>query len=135
MDNLYLFIYLIFITIFTDTFAYFTGYFIGRNKMCKSVSPNKTWEGFIGGLVMGTFISTVFYMSAFPSETSLMSVIVVTLILSVIGQLGDLLFSVIKRHYGIKDFGNIMPGHGGVLDRLDSILVVMIAFSYLARFL
>ena len=61
--------------------------------------------------------------------------IIVTLVLSVIGQLGDLVFSTIKRHFKIKDFGNIMPGHGGVLDRLDSLLFVMIAFSFLERFL
>lgn len=135
VDSIYLFFYLLLVTTMTDTFAYFTGKLIGKNKMCESVSPNKTWEGFVGGLVFGTLIATVFYVSAFYFEGSVFALIIVTLVLSIIGQLGDLVFSTIKRHFKIKDFGNIMPGHGGVLDRLDSLLFVMIAFSFLERFL
>lgn len=132
-EGLYLFVYLIMITILTDTFAYFTGYFLGKHKMSPTVSPNKTWEGFIGGSVIGTLVPTVFYMLMFGGNVFV--VILVTLLLSLIGQLGDLVFSAIKRHFNIKDYGNIMPGHGGVLDRLDSILFVALAFTYLARFL
>lgn len=135
IENIYLFVFLILITIITDTFAYFTGYFIGKHKMCPSVSPNKTWEGFFGGLIMGSFVSSSFYLVAFDYNGSIIKVLIVTIILSIIAQLGDMVFSAIKRQYKIKDFGNIMPGHGGVLDRLDSILFVTIAFHILSRLL
>lgn len=134
-ESIYTFLYLLMITIMTDTFAYFTGKLIGKNKMCESVSPNKTWEGFIGGLVFGVLTSSVFFISAFSYEGSVFVVILISLVLSIVGQIGDLVFSSIKRHFKIKDFGNIMPGHGGVLDRLDSLLFVVIAFSFLSRFL
>lgn len=133
--NINYFIYILLITTMSDTFAYFTGMLIGKNKMCPSVSPKKTWEGFAGGLVFGTFISTMSYVIMFDYTGSIIVLVLVTAILSIIGQLGDLIFSSIKRHYGIKDFGNIMPGHGGVLDRLDSILFVVLVFIYLSRFI
>lgn len=128
-------VFLLLITIFTDTFAYIIGSLIGKYKMCPSVSPNKSWEGFIGGLVLGTFVSTVFYVTTFDYTGNIFILILIVLILSIIGQLGDLVFSAIKRSYNIKDYGNIMPGHGGVLDRLDSILFVVMAFSFLSKFL
>lgn len=130
LDIKYL-LFLLSITIFTDTFAYIVGRLIGKHKMCPSVSPNKTWEGFFGGLVFGTFISTVYYVNAFSYNKSIILLVLLVMILSVIGQLGDLIFSSIKRHFDIKDFGNIMPGHGGVLDRLDSLLFVVLAFEFL----
>lgn len=133
--NIYYFIYILLITTMSDTFAYFTGMLIGKNKMCPSVSPKKTWEGFAGGLAFGTFIGTMFYVIAFDYTGNILVLILITALLSMIGQLGDLVFSAIKRHYDIKDFGNIMPGHGGVLDRLDSILFVVVAFIYLSRFI
>ncbi len=123
------------ITVFTDTFAYITGRLIGVHKMAPNVSPKKTWEGFIGGTLFGTFIGTVFYCTAFDYSGSLLTLVIITMILSIIGQLGDLLFSSIKRHFDVKDFGNIMPGHGGVLDRLDSILLVVIAYSFLSLYI
>lgn len=135
LTNLYYLLFLLSITIFTDTFAYIVGMLIGKNKMCPSVSPKKTWEGFIGGLVFGTFISTCFYVTAFDYTGNMLKLIFIIICLSVIGQLGDLVFSSIKRSYDVKDYGNIMPGHGGVLDRLDSLIFVVFAFSYLVRFI
>ncbi len=135
VGSLYNFIYLVLITTMTDTFAYFTGRLIGKHKMCPSVSPNKTWEGFVGGLVFGTIISVVFYVCAFDFTGSVFLLVLVSMLLSVVGQLGDLVFSSIKRHYKIKDYGNIMPGHGGVLDRLDSLLFVILVFTYLSKFI
>lgn len=135
MADLYLFIFVILIPIISDTFAYFVGKLIGKHKMCPSVSPKKTWEGFVGGLLFSAFVCTVFYVTAFDYTGSLINIILAVMVLSVMGQLGDLVFSSIKRHYKIKDFGNIMPGHGGVLDRLDSILFVILAFSYVVKFL
>lgn len=135
MLNLNYLIFLLLITIFTDTFAYITGSLIGKHKMSKIVSPKKTWEGFIGGTALGTFISTVFYISAFEYTGNIYILILIILSLSVIAQIGDLTFSSIKRYYEIKDFGKIMPGHGGILDRLDSILFVLLAFSFIYSYL
>ena len=121
-------IYLALITVITDTFAYFTGYFIGKNKMCEDISPKKTWEGAIGGTLIGTIIPVLFYMFFINQTDSIYLLIGVTLFLSIIGQIGDLFFSSVKRHYKIKDFSNLIPGHGGILDRLDSIIFVVLAF-------
>jgi len=133
--DLYYFIYLILITIMSDTFAHSVGTLIGKYKLCPKVSPNKTLEGLIGGTVMATFIGTMFYITMFDSTTPVIFVILITMLLSLIGSLGDLLFSTIKRDYGIKDFGNIMPGHGGILDRLDSVLFAGLALATVISFL
>lgn len=127
--NPLLILYLLSITIFTDTFALFTGMLIGKYKLLEVVSPNKTWEGFFGGSILGTFISVMFYKTVINPDVILSNLICISLFLTVIGQLGDLFFSAIKRYYNKKDFSNIMPGHGGILDRLDSIIFVMLAFS------
>lgn len=126
--NITYMIYLLLITTVTDTFAYFTGYFIGKHKLCERISPNKTLEGAIGGVILGTIIPALFYLYIINSNTNILLVIGVTFILSIIGQIGDLFFSSIKRHYNIKDFSNLIPGHGGILDRLDSIIFVVITF-------
>lgn len=133
--NINYLVYLLLITIITDTFAYVTGKLIGKNKMCKSVSPNKTWEGFAGGLVFGTLVSTIYYVTVIGYTSNLFKIIILSMILSILGQLGDLVFSSIKRHYDIKDFGNIMPGHGGILDRLDSIIFVVLSFGIIISYL
>ena len=122
-------VYLFLVTILTDTFAYFTGMLIGRHKLLESVSPKKTWEGFIGGAIVATFAGTVFYTTVINTSIQLPVIVMFTLFLSIIGQFGDLFFSAIKRYYKVKDFSNLMPGHGGVLDRLDSIIFVILAFS------
>ncbi len=127
--NRLLLIYLFLITSITDTYALFVGNLIGRNKLLEVVSPKKTWEGFIGGSLVGTFISVMFYKTFVNPNVVLSNLIVITLFLTIIGQLGDLFFSAIKRYYDKKDFSNIMPGHGGILDRLDSFIFVMLAFS------
>ena len=124
-----LILYLFLITILTDTFALVTGRLIGRNKLLEVISPNKTWEGFIGGTIIASFVCTCFYVTIVNSNVSLYVIIFITMFLTIIGQLGDLFFSAIKRYYGVKDFSNIMPGHGGVLDRLDSIIFVMLTYS------
>lgn len=128
--SLALIAYLLLITIITDSFALYVGSLIGKNKLCKSISPNKTWEGSIGGSLVGTFVATAFYHVVVNSAVPIYQVAIITLILTIVGQIGDLFFSAIKRNYGVKDFSNIMPGHGGVLDRLDSIIFVMVAFTF-----
>jgi len=121
-------IYLLLITVITDTFALITGMYIGKNKLAPFISPLKTIEGFIGGTLIGTFVATTFYYVVIDSNISLVILILTTAFLSIVGQLGDLVFSSIKRTYGVKDFSNLIPGHGGILDRLDSIIFVILAF-------
>ncbi|MDD3341599.1 MAG: phosphatidate cytidylyltransferase [Bacilli bacterium] len=123
-------LYLFCISVFTDTFAYITGLLIGKHKLLESISPKKTIEGMVGGTLMGVLISTWFYMTVVDTSAALFSIIVVTLFLSILGQLGDLVFSAIKRYYKTKDFSNIMPGHGGILDRFDSIIFILLGFMF-----
>ena len=126
-DIMYI-IYLLLITTITDTFALFTGMLIGKHKLCPSVSPKKTIEGLLGGTIFGVFVATAFYVTTINPSISLAFVIVVTTILSLVGQLGDLVFSSIKRYYDKKDFSNLIPEHGGILDRFDSLIFVVLAF-------
>lgn len=121
-------IYLLLITTITDTFALFTGMLVGSHKLCPNISPKKTIEGLVGGVLMGTFVATAFYTTVIHSNASLVVVILVTLALCLVGQLGDLVFSSIKRYYGVKDFSELIPGHGGILDRFDSLIFVTLAF-------
>ena len=128
--DLNLLIYLLLVTTFTDSFAYIIGSLIGKNKLLEKVSPKKTVEGMFAGTVMGTFIGVLFYVTVINPTIALSTIIIVTLFLSIIGQYGDLVFSAIKRYFDKKDFSNIMPGHGGVLDRLDSIIFVSLGFLF-----
>ena len=133
--RLALIVLLFVVTVMTDTFAYLTGMLIGRHKLLESISPKKTWEGFIGGAVVATFVSVMFYIRVINPDISIPLITGLMLLLSIIGQLGDLFFSAIKRYYGVKDFSNIMPGHGGILDRLDSIIFVVLAYSLIITIL
>ena len=128
-------IYLLLITTITDTFALFTGKLIGNHKLCPKISPKKTVEGLIGGTIMGTFVATIFYNTIISSTVPLVTVIMLTFVLCLVGQLGDLVFSSIKRYYDVKDFSNLIPGHGGILDRFDSIIFVVLAFTILIEIL
>lgn len=123
----------ILITILTDTFAYFTGMMIGKHKVTK-ISPNKSLEGYIGGIVMASILSSIYYMT-FIGNASLWSVIPVIIALSLVCELGDLFYSAIKRENEIKDFSNLIPGHGGILDRIDSLTFVTVAFVLLRAFI
>ena len=133
--DLELIVFLFLITIITDSYAYFIGRLIGKNKLLEVISPNKTWEGTIGGSIIGSFVCTVYYLTVINPNASVFIISLVVLFLSLIGQFGDLFFSAIKRKYKVKDFSNIMPGHGGVLDRLDSIIFVMLAFIFFLNIL
>ncbi|MBQ3566563.1 MAG: phosphatidate cytidylyltransferase [Oscillospiraceae bacterium] len=111
-----------------DTAAYFVGTFLGKNKLCPEISPKKTIEGFVGGiLVTGiVFVLINFICAKFLLEVSVnyFAVCVLGMLLAVIGTIGDLSASILKRQCGIKDYGNIMPGHGGLMDRFDSVIFV-----------
>jgi len=117
--------------IITDTFALFTGMLFGKHKLAPSISPKKTVEGAIGGSIFGvlTFVGIAFLAEYFIGVNVNITVFAVAgLLTSVIGQFGDLYMSLIKRHCDLKDFGNLMPGHGGVLDRFDSLIFAAPAF-------
>lgn len=104
-----------------DTFAYLTGMLLGKHKFFERISPKKTWEGTIGGAVFTIVGAYVF--SFFINDFTNFEWMGLGLVIVIFGTFGDLIESMIKRTYGIKDSGKIMPGHGGILDRLDSILI------------
>jgi phosphatidate cytidylyltransferase len=114
----------------TDSGAYFIGKAIGKNKLWPEISPNKTIEGSLGGILCGVAVAIVYHMFI-PLHESLFVVIVVTVFVSIFGQIGDLVESAFKRHYGVKDSGTILPGHGGILDRFDSLLFVLPVLHFL----
>jgi phosphatidate cytidylyltransferase len=116
----------LFIVWSTDIFAYVVGKAIGKTKLMPSVSPNKTVEGSLGGVVFA-IITTAIMMLFFNKgalDVSLVKMLFLALVFSIFGQLGDLVESSIKRQYGVKDSGKLLPGHGGILDRFDSLLFV-----------
>ena len=115
----------------TDTFAYIVGCLIGKHKLCPKLSPKKTIEGSIGGILGSVLLVSL--LVVYTGLKPLWFFIVVALIGSVIAQIGDLTASKIKRMVGIKDFGFIMPGHGGILDRFDSILFVATYTFYILK--
>ena len=141
-DNCESFLFLLYMALgacLNDAFAYFVGVFFGKHKMNPRVSPKKTWEGFFGGVILtSAFISGfAFIMSAVghPVLNGLLDIkhwyhiIVLSTLIPLVSVLGDLVFSSIKRHYQIKDFSNLIPGHGGILDRLDSIIFAAITVA------
>ncbi|MDD6154334.1 MAG: phosphatidate cytidylyltransferase [Eubacteriales bacterium] len=113
--------WLVVITAFgSDIFAYFTGVFFGKHKMCPNLSPKKTIEGFIGGIAGSTLCSGLF--GFFFAKELLIHCIILGIFAGIVSVGGDLTASAYKRHMGIKDYGNLIPGHGGIMDRFDSIM-------------
>ena len=111
----------------SDIFAYFTGHLFGRHKLIPDVSPNKTVEGAIGGVVCGTallvaYAAIIGYLT--EAQPDYIAVIIAGVLMTIISQCGDLIASLIKRHYAIKDYGRLLPGHGGIMDRFDSVIAV-----------
>ena len=133
-----LLIYVIVATFLTDTGAYFVGVFFGKNKMNERISPKKTWEGFVGGIVISFIVSSVIGISFAACGYPILPlfdmqhwyyILIISLLIPLLATLGDFVFSSIKRYWGIKDYGKLIPGHGGVLDRLDSIFFAVIISS------
>jgi len=112
----------------SDSGAYFVGRALGKHKLCPKVSPKKTWEGSIGGIAT-TCVLLLLLNSYFGLLTPL-AAILIGVAISIIGQIGDLIESLMKRSYGVKDSGNLIPGHGGVLDRFDSIMLAAPVMYY-----
>ena len=113
----------------TDTFAYFTGRFFGRHKLIPEVSPKKTVEGSVGGTVfcvVGYIVFGIVMQFGYGFTVNYWMLGIAGLLVAVISQIGDLIASLIKREHGIKDYGKIFPGHGGVMDRFDSVLTTSV---------
>jgi len=112
-----------------DTAAYFVGSLIGRHKLAVKISPNKTIEGFVGSIIVSVIFSIFYLKGIFPNMTNLLSVII-GLVLSIVAQIGDLVESGFKRDFDLKDSSQVLPGHGGFLDRVDSLLFTVPVFYY-----
>lgn len=108
----------------TDSGAYFVGRKLGKHKLWPEISPKKTIEGFVGGIAIALIATMIFQYFA-QLDVNYGVLLLVAFVASIIGQLGDLVESAIKRHYGVKDSGTILPGHGGILDRFDSLIFVL----------
>jgi len=124
-DSIYSIGFLFAVTIFTDIFAYIVGVNFGKHRLAEKISPKKSIEGSIGGIVFA-IIFTILFLLAFDVDSvgniylSIVNSIILIFVLSIVGQIGDLIASKFKRDYGIKDYSNLFPGHGGVMDRFDS---------------
>lgn len=132
--------FLFMITIFTDIFAYIVGVRIGKHKLAVHISPKKSIEGSIGGTISAVILTMIYiYVFKVSSigdiELTFVVSIALIILISVMGQIGDLVASKMKRSYGIKDFSNIFPGHGGVLDRFDSVLFAGMVLMLLSEFI
>ncbi|WP_159519604.1 phosphatidate cytidylyltransferase [Erysipelothrix urinaevulpis] len=112
-----------------DTCAFFGGKMFGKTKLIPRLSPNKTVEGAIAGYVGGVILSFVFAYFVVQAHIDLIPLVVASLLMPILSQLGDLSFSLVKRRYDIKDFGHIFPGHGGVLDRIDSLVFAILTLN------
>lgn len=126
-DGLVILLFGLFVVWTTDIGAYLVGRQFGKNKLAPAISPNKTLEGSAGGVVSALVVALIFLMFVNSKEVfgySAIVMLLMTIVMSMVGQLGDLVESAYKRHYGVKDSGNILPGHGGILDRFDSLLFV-----------
>ena len=119
----------------TDTGAYFTGLKFGKHKLNPRLSPKKTIEGSIGGMILGTVISSAYGAYIHIGEIPLYLLIVSCFVLTITSQIGDLTFSSMKRTFEVKDFSQLLPGHGGILDRFDSILFNAMVFGLLLHFI
>lgn len=129
-----LFVWLIILTAFgTDVFAYFTGVTLGKHKLCPKISPKKSIEGSIGGIIGSLILCGLFGYFFIPKF--FIDCIILGVIGGVVSQFGDLTASIFKRKMGIKDYGNLIPGHGGILDRFDSVLFTApIVYYYMVLF-
>ncbi len=121
-------LFLLFMTQFNDVSQYVFGKLFGKNKIIPKVSPNKTWEGFIGGVVTVTLLSG--FVAPFLTPLDMMQGFMAGFIISIFGFFGDVVISSVKRDIKIKDTGTLIPGHGGILDRLDSLLYTAPVFFH-----
>ena len=133
-ESVSLFMYVLIGTFMSDIGAYFVGVFFGKHKMNPRISPKKTWEGFFGGIILSAAVSFLFAfilalcghpILSFLDVSHWYLILIISLSIPPVAVLGDFVFSSIKRSFSVKDFGRIMPGHGGALDRIDSLIFTM----------
>lgn len=127
--NMYLLLYVLIAAFATDTLAFFGGKQFGKNKLIPRVSPNKTVEGAISGYIGGVLLSFLFGYFVLGEQVGINPLLVSSLLIPALSQFGDLVFSLIKRTFSIKDFGFIFPGHGGALDRIDSLIFAIFTLN------
>jgi phosphatidate cytidylyltransferase len=131
LDGIFILVFVFFSSWMTDIFAYFVGSKLGKHKLCPKISPKKSVEGLIGGIfgavLLNVLLLLVFKTFIYENGTALsyVEIAVLAAILSGVSVFGDLAASTIKRNYGVKDFGKLLPGHGCIMDRFDSALFVM----------
>jgi len=126
-----LLLYLVIVDQLSDVLQYVWGKLAGRHKIAPSVSPNKTWEGFVGGVLSATAIGTaLWWMTPFTPPVAA----AISLMITLLGFAGGLVMSAIKRDRGVKDYGTLIPGHGGILDRMDSMIFAAPVFFHVVRF-
>lgn len=123
--NLTYIFYALFTIWATDSGAYFVGRSIGKRKLWPEISPNKTIGGFFGGVAFAVIVGILFYLFTSIEGSGIVKILFMSILISIFGQLGDLVQSAYKRHYGVKDAGKLLPGHGGILDRMDSLLFIL----------
>jgi phosphatidate cytidylyltransferase len=128
-DGIFLIFFVVLVTWAGDTGAYYAGMSMGRTPLAPSISPNKTVEGLLGGCLLAVMIALIARAWFIPSFT-ILDAVVLGLVLTVVGLIGDLSESMFKRSAGVKDSGGLIPGHGGVLDRLDSLLLTAPTYYY-----
>ena len=121
------------ITAASDTAAYYSGSLLGKHKLCPAISPGKTWEGFLGGL-FGSLLAAFAVKFFFLPQEGILWIGALALLLCCLGVAGDLSESMLKRACGVKDSGTLLPGHGGILDRVDSLLLTAPVLYYLLHF-
>ncbi len=125
--------FVLFVTWISDTTAFFIGRKFGRRKLAPNISPGKTWEGTIGGICGAILMSILFFTpTPFQLPLAYWQAILLSVLTSILGQMGDLIESLLKRNMGVKDSGKLMPGHGGILDRIDSLIFAGIVVYYYA---
>ena len=143
-QSMFLLIYVLIGTMMNDIGAYFIGLLFGKHKMNERISPKKTWEGFVGGVVFSLIFSTTFALTVaalgYPilpifDITHLYYVIIISVLLPLTADVGDFVFSAVKRSFGVKDFSQLLPGHGGILDRIDSLIFASALVSSLVIFI
>ena len=143
-QSMFLLIYVILGVIFNDMGAYFIGLLFGKHKMNERISPKKTWEGFIGGVVFSIIASVTFAVVCAATGKEILPIfdishlyyiIIISILIPLISDVGDFVFSAVKRTFGVKDFSNLLPGHGGVLDRIDSLIFAAALVSCLIIFI
>ena len=143
-QSMFLSIYVIIGVTFNDMGAYFVGMLFGKHKMNERISPKKTWEGFFGGVAISVIFSSLFAIITaacgkpilpFFDLTHIYYPIILSLLIPLISDVGDFVFSSIKRTFGVKDFSNLLPGHGGVLDRIDSLIFASALVSTIIVFI